>query len=309
MRHDNLAERSRGRWRSILLALGFDKGFLTGKHGPCPICGGADRFRFDDKGDGAWICNQCGSSKGIELVKRVKHVDFVEAAKMIETVIGAAEVDTPRDEPVTDQVARSLKMLSERSTPVKPGDAVSLYLSSRLGPMPVPACLRTVERCAYRDNGDKLVSYHPAMIASVRDPEGHAMALHRTYLTPDGTKAQVKSVRKVLGRLPDGCAVRLAEPAETMGIAEGIETALSAAQLFGIPTWAALNEGRLRTWQPPATVRKVIVFGDNDMNCIGQQAAYALAGRLRETIEAFVEIPPVIDTDWNDVLRTQRTAA
>ena len=38
--------------------------------GTCPMCGGKDRFRFDDKGGrGTWICSQCGAGDEIELVK------------------------------------------------------------------------------------------------------------------------------------------------------------------------------------------------------------------------------------------------
>lgn len=45
-----------GRWRAILPRLGLDQSFLTGRHCPCPICGGKDRFRFDDQeGRGTWI--------------------------------------------------------------------------------------------------------------------------------------------------------------------------------------------------------------------------------------------------------------
>ena len=40
---------AQGRWRSILAVLGADEKTLSGKHGPCPMCGGRDRFRFDDK--------------------------------------------------------------------------------------------------------------------------------------------------------------------------------------------------------------------------------------------------------------------
>ena len=40
-------ERAVGRWKSILPAFGVTPQQLTGKHGPCPLCGGKDRFRFD----------------------------------------------------------------------------------------------------------------------------------------------------------------------------------------------------------------------------------------------------------------------
>ena len=46
-------ERARNRWREILPRFGIDTRFLTNRHGPCPLCGGRDRFRFDDRnGDG-----------------------------------------------------------------------------------------------------------------------------------------------------------------------------------------------------------------------------------------------------------------
>ena len=57
------------------------------------MCGGKDRFRFDDKGGrGTWICSRCGAGDGIELVKRLLNVEFKEAARLIEQQIGAAPV-------------------------------------------------------------------------------------------------------------------------------------------------------------------------------------------------------------------------
>ncbi len=52
-------ERARGRWSEILPRLGIDARFLRNRHGPCPLCGGKDRFRFDDRdGSGSYFCNQ-----------------------------------------------------------------------------------------------------------------------------------------------------------------------------------------------------------------------------------------------------------
>jgi hypothetical protein len=50
---------------------------------PCPACGGKDRFRFDDYGRGALICNQCGAGDGLDLIK-VNHCDTTEAARMVD---------------------------------------------------------------------------------------------------------------------------------------------------------------------------------------------------------------------------------
>jgi hypothetical protein len=65
----NTIERARGRWREILPQLGVETRFLTNQHGPCPICGGKDRFRFDDRdGSGSYYCNQCGPGPGLVLI-------------------------------------------------------------------------------------------------------------------------------------------------------------------------------------------------------------------------------------------------
>ena len=307
MQREKTAVLARGRWRSILPALGIDSRMLVNKHGPCPVCGGTDRFRFDDKdGSGSWICNQCGSGDGLELVKRFRGVDFLGACALIDPEIGTSELEPPRDELDQEQVRRSMIQLGERAEAVSHLDPVHRYLARRLGDnFTVPSGIRTLRSCLFKD-GERL-SYHPAMLASVRDLGGRAVALHRTYLTPDGHKADVPQVRKVIGKLPDGCAVRLFDPAHTMGIAEGIETALSASALYGIPVWAALNSGRLKTWEPPPETLEVIVFGDNDPNCDGQEAAFALGKRLNRTITAQVVIPDIPGTDWNDVLLRRNT--
>ncbi len=45
---------------------------IKNRHQACPVCGGADRFRFDDKrGRGTWFCNQCGAGDGLKLVEKV----------------------------------------------------------------------------------------------------------------------------------------------------------------------------------------------------------------------------------------------
>ncbi len=96
MRHEPLSQRALHRWPGILAALGVPSKALRNKHGPCPMCGGKDRFRFDDKGGrGTWICSQCGAGDGIELVKRFCNLEFKDAARVIEQHIGAAPLVRP----------------------------------------------------------------------------------------------------------------------------------------------------------------------------------------------------------------------
>ncbi|GHM17395.1 hypothetical protein ECZU43_14530 [Escherichia coli] len=59
-----------GHWPRILPALGIQ--VLKNRHQPCPVCGGSDRFRFDDReGRGTWYCNQCGAGDGLKLAEKV----------------------------------------------------------------------------------------------------------------------------------------------------------------------------------------------------------------------------------------------
>ena len=55
-------DRMVGRWADALRSYGLNEKQLSGKHTECPLCGGKDRFRFDDKeGSGSYYCNGCGA--------------------------------------------------------------------------------------------------------------------------------------------------------------------------------------------------------------------------------------------------------
>ena len=176
----------------------------------------------------------------------------------------------------------------------------------RVGLMSFPPCLRTVYNVRYQSD---CPSFHPAMIAMVTGPDGAPSTLHRTYLTDDGRKAPVIEPRRLMpGNVSKGAAIRLAPAGDVLGIAEGIETALSASALFGVPCWAAVNAGMLAAWQPPSEAKRIIIFGDNDSNYAGQAAAYALARRLgigcMRVVD--VQIPAEVGTDWNNVHQLRR---
>lgn len=305
-----VGRRAQGQWPGILAAIGVPAKALRNRHGPCPMCGGKDRFRFDDKeGKGTWYCNRCGAGDGVELVKRFRNLEFREAAREIERHLGSgvpavvaangAAAPLPAN---TDE----LRAMWGRGAAITTLDPAGRYLLRRTGLQSAPDCLRFAKDERYADQGAR-PSWHPVMLAKV-DPcdeavaAGEKPALHRTYLTKDGHKADVPTPRKALGTMPTGAAVRLMKNDTALGIAEGIETALSAAELFAVPTWAALNAGLLETWSPPAAVSTVFVFGDNDRNYVGQAAAYALAKRLAlKGLSVFVEIPQSVGEDWNDV--------
>ena len=118
-----------------------------------------------------------------------------------------------------------------------------------------------------------LAGTFPAMLARVVAPDGRGATLHRTYLQ-GGHKAPVTAPKKLMAGKPvAGAAVRLFPVAECLGIAEGIETALAAAQIFDVPVWSCISAAGIQSFERPAGVRQLIVFGDNDPNFAGQTAA------------------------------------
>jgi len=306
-----LRDRARGRWSGILPALGIGESFLTGKHGPCPLCGGKDRWRWDNlEGRGTWICSKCGAGDGVALVMRKNGWEFCEAAKQIERMIGSAPAATPKRERSNRDERDWMNKLWLSSKAVESNDPVGSYLFRRTGLTSFPACLRTAYHVRYQSD---CPSFHPAMIAMLTGPDGSPSILHRTYLTDDGRKAPVIEPRLWMpGIIEKGAAIRLAPARDALGIAEGIETALSASALFGVPCWAAGNAAMLTAWQPPPEATRIIIFGDNDPNYAGQAAAYALAKRLKSDERVVeVHIPAEVGADWNDVheLRLTRVEA
>lgn len=281
-----------GKWPGILSALGVGQEFLRNKHGPCPACGGKDRYRFSNReGRGTFYCSGCGHGDGFDLLVKLKGYSFPDACREVERIVGTV----PASEPIrikSDAECRAAMQKRWRSCAPLGGPAMA-YLERRLGQRIESKVLRSARN-------------RPAMVALMQAPSGRATMVHETLLTESGQTAPTDKPKLMMhGTIEDGAAVRLVEAGPVLGIAEGIETALSAWILTGTPCWAALNEVCLRKWEPPAGTERVVIFGDNDANFVGQAAAYHLAKRLalqKKPIPVSVSIPDTVGWDWNDVL-------
>jgi len=284
---------ARGNWQHLLPALGVDSKFLQNKHGPCPMCGGADRFRWDDQnGGGGFICNQCGAGDGFDLARRVTGKSFRDIADQISMIMGQ-----PKDQyrkaydPEEERQRRAMASLwNEAGSITDYENCVQYYL---------------MNRCAtyWRSSFIRVHRERRLMVSKIVSHSDRAVNLHITYLTDDGRKADVTPAKKVMpGKLPDGSAIRLSKAAPVMGVAEGIETAISASVMFDIPVWACVNGTLLSKWMPPEVAEQITVFGDNDANYTGHAKAYHLANRLEVQFKRRVNvmIPPEPGTDWND---------
>lgn len=145
-----------------------------------------------------------------------------------------------------------------------------------------------------------LTQFRPALIAAVRDEAG-LVGIHRTFLDRrTGRLATLDDAKLGLGRFGSGAA-RLWPAASRLGLAEGLETALSAAMMFEVPCWATLGTERFGLVKIPETVRELVLFLDNDK---GGRRAEALAREaFGDSVAIEARYPRVARLDWNDVLR------
>jgi putative DNA primase/helicase len=288
-------EIAKGRWREILPAFGVESRYLVNKHGPCPVCGGADRFRFDDRNQhGCYFCSQCGPGDGFTLIGQITGLPFHELAERVRQMLGESNTyQGPSGDIEELRQREKMKAVWEAAGSPKSGGAVSAYLEDRVG------CLWPSQELR-----EAFYGQYPMMVSRILDYNGQrAVNLHLTLLTYDGRKADLEVNKRVMkGKLPDGCAIRLGPEKAVMGVAEGIETAISAAIMFDMPVWACVNGTLLSKWMPPPKAEQITVFGDNDENFTGQSKAYHLANRLEVQYKrrVTVSIPPVVGQDWND---------
>lgn len=300
------AERARGRWREILSILGVSVKFLTNRHGPCPMCGGKDRFRFDDKeGDGTYFCNQCGPGNGLTFVKKLKGWNHTEACAEIDKIIGVrAPTKQYVQQPQSDD-GRRLAALEKLLGEAGDVSVVETYLWRR-GLNIAPATLVGHPACPYWDDDTgKMVGRFPAVLAPILGPDGSLVSVQRIY---DAELKPRKKTMPPVGTI-NKAAVRLFPVDDEMGIAEGVETAIAASLKFGVPTWAALSAHGMEVFEPPAGITSLHIFGDNDENHEGQTAAHLLARRLcREAASKKIQppdirlnIPVEPGVDWLDV--------
>lgn len=294
---------AQGRWPEILSHFGVPDSYLQNKHGPCPICGGKDRYRFDNLDDmGTFICSKCGAGTGAMLLMRwMRWDDFYTTSNVVLDYLetGTSAIVLKKNVEDTDKYEKNKQRIDDilsKCIPARDVPEAVKYMHDRR--LTIPDSLEAHPNLAMYNKGQPR-EFYPAIIAGILNEHGDICALHRIYILGDGKKE-----RRMTPKSCDSISMRieLYPPAGKMGIAEGVETAIAASMIFKMPVWSVINAGGMKNFIPPECVKTLFVFGDNDESYTGQAAAFECAFGLKKTgLDVRVEIPTGVN-DWNDLL-------
>ncbi|MGU6966853.1 primase-helicase zinc-binding domain-containing protein [Salmonella enterica subsp. enterica serovar Poona] len=280
-----------GHWPRILPALGVK--VIKNRHQSCPVCGGSDRFRFDDKeGRGTWFCNQCGAGDGLKLVEKVIGVTPSEAAGKVNAVTGnlspvapeviaVAEAETVADRKAAAGLAAKLM---EKTRP-----ATSNAYLTRKG----FHALECLTLTAIHKTGGVMFRAGDVVVP-LYDDTGALVNLQ--LINADGLKRTLKG-----GQVKGACHVieGKKQAGKRLWIAEGYATALTVHHLTSETVMVALSSVNLLSLASLARQKspacQIVLAADRDLNCDGQSKAAVAA----DACEGVVALPPVFG-DWND---------
>lgn len=278
---------------------------------PCPATGeGRTKFRLlpEWRESGAAFHNdhgRCGD--GIETIRLVSGQSCAQALDTILAILG--ETWDPKQaatfRPSAELLERQKALEAERKAERQKADRIARQIMSQVqsldmaGSRPVREYLKSrgIRRAPRGLFGHPALwapggKRHPAMVAPVTTLRGELVAVHRTFLTQDGSKALGEDSRLMTPRGSTsvrGHAIRLCNPArlsdrtrQCIALTEGIETALAVRQMTGLPVWACISDNLLEAVEIPAQITDVLIFADKDVSEAGQQAGDALFARLSE---------------------------
>jgi phage/plasmid primase-like uncharacterized protein len=231
--------------------------------GPCPRCGGRDRFSINVKKQ-IWNCRGC--TAGGDIIALVQHLDNCDFRTAVQTLAGderkpiapvkpaPVHHDEESDQQKTERALRIWDEASEVS-----GTLAEQYLRRRGLDLPDDdSALRFYSPCPFGDTS------YPALIALFRDVvTDEPKAIHRIALAPGG----ILVAKRMLGRV-GGCAVKLdadAHVATGLSIGEGIETMIAARMRGFRPAWAVGSAGALKNFPVLDGIECLSIIVDHDV--------------------------------------------
>jgi putative DNA primase/helicase len=277
--------------------------------GPCPLCGGTDRFGINTRKQ-IFICRGAGGGDVIALVEHVHGDDFFAACEFL---TGELPPDRRREETEPERRERQRRWAEQRAAaererqrrekqeaasrkfhaetargiwrealPIKNTPAetylrrrgidfdLSPFKALRFAELPYPVSGKTLGDCPV----------FPCLVAAVVGHDLKLTAVWRVFLEPEGTDKLAVARRGLgdsakLGLGPaSGGAVWLGRPAGSVNIAEGLETALGVVGLTSgrVPVAATLSTSGMAGFVPPPDVTGILIWPDADRDRVSIRA-------------------------------------
>ncbi|HEY0209505.1 DUF927 domain-containing protein [Acerihabitans sp.] len=280
---DNLVNdvraKATGHWPVILQRLDIP---INRHEGECPSCGGATRYRFDDKeGRGTYHCSHCGAGTGLDLVIKVKRCDARQAAELVANVmaIPLPEPKPAREKPqsnqsITDKVAALVAK-------AKPG--ISAYLQNKgldCPNMPILA--------------------DGSLVLTLQTMDGTVTGAQ--LIRPDGEKKLLAGSKK---KGAYHITHRIELP-DVIILSEGIGTAISVGLMRPeAMIVAAIDAGNLlpvaQGFREKYPTARIIIAADNDVKPGHSNVGKESAEKAAIAVAGWVTLPPTDHkADWDD---------
>lgn len=295
-----------GQWESILPTLGI-KVPKRGRHGPCPVCDGTDRFHFDDKtGDGGWYCRQCDGKNygdGLDLVAKVTGKSIKEAAQEVAQVLGLVS-GALDDEAIRQRQEQAARRAEQEKAQEQARRKQAASYAAEL-----------VSQCQHSPGAPYLVGKglgdwsamrlsSPVEVGGIGFAAGDLLVpLHD--LTGELVNAQLINAqgekRYLAGGQKAGAFHRI-EGGELVAICEGYATGVSVHLATEATVYCAMDAGNLLAVANLARARhpaaRIILAADNDAHTEGNPGK-TKAEQAAAKVRGLVALPDE-PGDWND---------
>ena len=309
--------------------------------GPCPICGGTDRFAINPRKigkngkPGLFGCRRCDEGgDAIDLERFLRGTTFRGAIKDLS---GAPIVEENPGEAARRArwwafCREAIEQTVAGLQPVLGSPGETYLRDERCIDTGLPAIRRALETVA-------AIGWHPSVYFSQKDPNEPFHELHgrrlgcivgmmtdpatgerlgpisRTYLLDRKKIGKAKTLKRAETERLGVVRISSSPEAGRLAVNEGIETAFSFLEMGGVPVWSTGSDNTMR-WLPVIdAVDELLIGADNDARGPGERGASERAARalrarwLAAGRKADLFMPPGFKTDFNDVLRERKGCA
>lgn len=250
-----------GNWQAAIMSIvNVPRSAFSAKHGPCPSCGGSDRYRFDDnleyKGDGGAYCNQCGAGSGLTWLMKLSGMTFTESLEALAQFLNM----TPREK--LEAIRKEMPKIS--------------HSSDYLTPQEVKAIMERAGRDTITGKTGELVAIEMVMADTMTPCNVAFLAHDETVSFRAGF-----SVEYSRGKLTRGAVTPIGDKTEYTYLVSNYIDAWRAHRLTGAHVWCCWSPENM--WEVARTVSdeqrakmRCIINVDFDEICAAENAEFPI---------------------------------